>query len=243
MDLEARLRPALRAWLAGAERRQEIRGHTAAVYEPEEHRFGGSVGMAVAHDHWDRDTRLVLAYERLSAAERGPVGRHAVWAAGLHHLLRACLEDDTEVWDVWKRFEHAVGPPRAVAADASNSGGTPCLRLAAEVHELQPSFISRLGPRLAGILEQAIVDDERTAEALLWATQCGQLTVGLRAWLAAAAVFQANRWGVGLEVDQLASLTKEMTVLLQPDADWLEPPGRTRPEMYRERPNQGRETP
>ncbi len=205
------------AWLADAERREEIRGHAAAVYEPEEHRFGGSVGMAVAHDHWDRDARLVLAYERLSAAERGPVGRHAVWAAGLEHLLRACLEDDAEVWDVWKRFEHAVGAPRAVAVEAGGAGGTPSLRLAAEVHELQPSFMSRLGPRVAGILERAVVGDERTAEALLQATRCGRMTIGLRAWLAAAAVFQANRWGVSLELDQLASLTQAMTVLLQPD--------------------------
>src|SRR5215203_3697925 len=50
LNIEAQLRPAVVEWLDYAEQHNLIRGYRFSIYEPEEFRFGGAAGLAIAHD-------------------------------------------------------------------------------------------------------------------------------------------------------------------------------------------------
>ncbi|MFC4905717.1 thiopeptide-type bacteriocin biosynthesis protein [Actinomadura gamaensis] len=220
--LAERLTPDLAAWVEDETGRGELAGHRFAVYEPELRRFGGPAGMDAAHRHWDQDTRLVLGYEAMCSAmpvTASPVtvGASRLWAAMVNHLLRLCLEDAAEVWDVWKRLDTLI-------ASASASGETEHSRpqgidpaLARGLYQLSPELLKRLVPAEVRILLQAAIGNQRTAKEIGALDFHGGLAVGKRSWLTANATFQCNRWGLGLRLGELRSVTEAMTLLLQPD--------------------------
>ncbi|WP_026416460.1 thiopeptide-type bacteriocin biosynthesis protein [Actinomadura oligospora] len=220
-DLETRLAPELLPWIGDETERGELVGHRLAVYEPEFHRFGGPAGMAVAHRHWNRDTLLALAYEATRPTAPASVGASGLWAAMVNHLLRLCLEDAAEAWDVWKRLDTLVAAVDS-AADSPPEGITP--GLAQELYRLSPDLLARLVPAEIRLLREAVLSNQQTAHELRALDFDGALTVGKRSWLTANATFQCNRWGLGLRPADLRSVTKAMTSLLQPDLQGVHSP-------------------
>ena len=213
-DVAGRLEPVLLPWLAEAERRNDIRGFRFTTYEPEEARFGGPVGMAIAHDAFDVDSRDAIRYERLSEDQRPGFSRQTFSVAACSHLFRHSLGDQAEIWDVWQRLgrvvgSHPVGPGtdgRAVeslAALALANGAAPDLtQLSADARLLlQERFERNLG--IAG--------------AIVAAANTGRLNVGLRAWLTALTIFHWNRVGLVHDLPGLAGVVADLCRALEPD--------------------------
>ena len=110
-----RLGKALLPWLEQQVEKDRLRSVRFAAYEPEEFRFGGSAGMSVAHDLFDRDTRRVLQYETLVARRSVHVCRDLFSVAMSNDLLARCLEDGAEVWDIWRRLQTALDDGSSVS--------------------------------------------------------------------------------------------------------------------------------
>src|SRR5262249_38180165 len=106
--LTERLLPVVVPWLERAEARNCIRGFRFALYEPEVFRFGGPTGMEVAHDQFDRDSRIVLGLEGLPREEREADLRGAFSLRVIGDLFERCVEDGAEVWDLWKRVQRIL---------------------------------------------------------------------------------------------------------------------------------------
>lgn len=210
-DLAGRLEPALLPWLAESERRNDVRGFRFATYEPEQARFGGPVGMAIAHDAFDSDSRDAVRYETLEKDAGHGVSRAEFSVAACGHLFRRCLGDRAEVWDVWQRLRrvvenHAQVTPMGMHAERIEAlaGGT------------HPD-LADLGPAVRRLLEQRFDDNLRVAEKIVAAHDAGRLEVGLRSWLAALTLFHWNRFGLGLAVDDVAVLVSDICRVLEPD--------------------------
>jgi thiopeptide-type bacteriocin biosynthesis protein len=205
--LGARLEPPLVAWLEEAERRNDLRGFRFAIYEPERFRFGGPAGMDVAHDYFDRDSRLDLRYETLPVDDRRTLPRDLYSLIATNDLLRRCVEDGAELWDVWQRLAVAVGGARTPAgADAADTA-----RDHAAV-TLAPGFLGTLTPGALALVEEARAHNAAVAARLHAAAVAGRLTIGPRAWLAAACVFHWNR--LGLVLPEPRAMVARMLCLL-----------------------------
>lgn len=155
-----------------------------SVYEPERYRFGGDVGMDVAHDQFALDSTLAARYERISD--------HLVkvhWSAWLlDDLCLRLVDDPAEAWDAWKRLEDSLAtvvdkPGRRRTASSETSADT------ASQH------LQRAGQQgnamVAARLRQA------------------QLRHGIarRAWFGAVSVFHWNR--LGFQPEQMQQVVAE----------------------------------
>lgn len=209
--LDARLAPTLIAWLEEQERRNAIRGFRLALYEPERFRFGGVAGMRIAHDQFDRDSRAAIAYEALGEADRVELPRDIFSIVAANDLALRCVDDAAELWDIWQRLRAAVGGvAQEQVAEAELT------RARAALHGA-PAFVAALSPQATALLHTAQAANAATAAALRAAYTAGGMTVGPRAWLAAAIVFHWNR--LGLTTDELRPLTARMLRLLSPDPE------------------------
>lgn len=113
----ATLEPVLAPWLIGLEHRNELRSFRFAVYEPEQYRFGGPAGMALAHELFDLDTARLLP--QLAAGM--PADDRARWLVhSTESLLGSAVDDAAEAWDVWCRLQ-------AVTGDLAGDGDAPTL--------------------------------------------------------------------------------------------------------------------
>jgi thiopeptide-type bacteriocin biosynthesis protein len=211
-DVHRRLEPVLLPWLTDAERRNDLRAFRFSVYEPEEARFGGPVGMALAHDAFDRDSCDAVQYEALSDDSREAVGRVALSIAITNHLLGFALGDRAEMWDVWHRLSERLGE-----VDGTPSGGR--LPEAHVEHVVAGDVLdpARLSDDLGRLVEHRLDHNVRLARSIVAARDAGRLAVGLRAWLAALTIFHWNRFGVTLELDELRAAVGRMCVVLEPD--------------------------
>lgn len=188
------LQPALVAWLEHAERSDEIRGWRLAVYEPEVFRFGGPDGIELAHEHFERDSRVAL--RRALVAPLGApftveelLPRPLLSAIALDALVRRSVDDGAEAWDVWKRLEQIVQSTGVQAPALAPAG------LWAALTDVT-AFTAALPPEAADLLTQVLGDAEQVAAGLRAAHTAGALSVGPRAWLTAAAPFHWNRLGL-----------------------------------------------
>ena len=209
-DLGARLEPVLLQWLTEAETRNDVRGFRFAVYEPEEARFGGPVGMAIAHGAFDRDSRDAMRYESLSDERRGALNRIDLSVAICSRLFLHSLGDRAEIWDVWQRLLRVINR-NAPAADATAA------------HELDPGpsrpapDLADLSPELRALVEERFADDVRVAAEIVAARDAGRLTVGLRSWLTAVTIFHWNRLFLSPSLNELASVVADQCRQLEPD--------------------------
>jgi thiopeptide-type bacteriocin biosynthesis protein len=208
-DLGLRLEPALIAWLEAAERRDVIRGFRFADYEPEVFRFGGPVGMDIAHDHFDGDSRVVMRYAALSQPDRGPVPADLFSIAVTSDLLARCVEDRAEAWDVWQRLARAAGGAPPVAGDDSVAEAVRDAML------LTPTFVGGLTPAVAALMEDARAANAHVAGRLRAAQAMGRLRVGVRAWLATVCIFHWSR--LGLTTAEVVPMVAYMSRLLLPE--------------------------
>jgi thiopeptide-type bacteriocin biosynthesis protein len=199
-ELGGRLEPALSTWLVAAEAADDVRGFRFGHYEPEEHRFGGPAGLAVAHDLFDADSAVVLRYETLNEDRRRSIDRHGFGLTGINDLFLRCLDDQAEVWEVWKRLEALLGDSQPVEAGA------------APVHGWEG--LDDIGHALA---REVAAGNSRAATALRATANAGRLTTGVRSWLTAAAAFSWNRWGLPLDRARLARGVTARARLQTPD--------------------------
>lgn len=210
--LADRLEPELLSWMVGAERSDLIRGFRLTLYEPEESRFGGPVGMAIAHDHFDRSSRFALAYEALSGGEQASLSRHVLSAAMSNHLFAKAAEDQAEVWDVWSQLARS-------ATEFGGSATGPYDGSLRSALELGGAFWDALTPSTSTLVERALEGNEATAERLRAASDAGRLMVGKRAWLAAATTFHWNQLGLGLEPERLSQAIGGAAAALDPQRE------------------------
>lgn len=179
------LLPAVVAWLERAEAGDLLRGWRPAIYEPEAFRFGGPHGLALAHRHFDRDSRGVVRY--FLWPERPPA---IFWSlVSVHALVRRVVDDGAEAWDVWKRLEQRVPPP----AGPVHPGLLPLARDAL----LGGHALRALGDHAVALLDDLARDADELAAGLLAAQSAGAMTVGPRAFITDLAQFHCNRMGHG----------------------------------------------
>jgi thiopeptide-type bacteriocin biosynthesis protein len=211
-ELHSQLQPALVAWLEEAEQRNGIRGFRFAVYEPERFRFGGQVGMAIAHDHFDLDSRLALRYETLSPSGQAGLPRDLFSLVVANDLFRQCVDDGAELWDVWQRLRQQVAAAASIPDAAQDD-----LRRERDALSLAAAFTQGLTPAASDLLAEARAGNERIAARLHAAAVAERLSVGTRAWLAAVCIFHWNR--LGLTTDELGPMVVRMLRLLESAGD------------------------
>lgn len=191
------LEPVLVAWLQDAENRNLIRSFRFATYEPEVFLFGGPVGMAIAHDQFDRDSRLVIRYEALLEAGTVDLPRAQLSLALVQDLFVRFAEDRSELWDIWQRVWHAHGcPPLPPAEEAS------------------VTVLESLSGGAASLGREGLANNEHIALRLRAADTARRLDCGPRAWLADVCTFHWNR--LGLPLQHRTPLIAAMLALLDP---------------------------
>ncbi|MDT7616631.1 MAG: hypothetical protein QOF00_4078 [Pseudonocardiales bacterium] len=154
-------------------------------YEPEVDRFGGPLGLELAHTHFAADSRLLLAW-RTGELDDGPGAAVAVGLVTAQALFAAVAEDVAELRDIWLRLEHAVGPI------PPNPAAPP------EAAVVRAVLAGRL-PETADSSAAALY-----ARAARWATRTGDAAAELRrsegfrvrSWVSAVAIFHWNRWAL-----------------------------------------------
>lgn len=160
------------------------------VYRPEVRRFGGPIGLALAHRLFTADTHVALALDRLPPADadhlRFPLGLSLV------DLLSGVLDDASGLARCWTLL--AAMTPLVVVSDddrAHASVDTRALRSSTTVDRLQ-----MLAAPVASVVDELATD-------LAVAAEEGRLEVGRASWLAAATVFGWNRLGLPLQLGRL----------------------------------------
>ena len=209
-DIGAQLEPVLLQWLTGAEARNDVRGFRFAIYEPEEARFGGPVGMAIAHNAFDHDSRGAIHYESLSDDQRRAVSRVDLSVAICGDLFLNSLGDRAEIWDVWQRLLRVIRR-NAPAPDTTVSG---------ELDARPPhaaADLADLSPELRALVEERLSDNRGLAATIVAARDAGRLTVGLRSWLTAVTIFHWNRLFLSPSLDELAAAVSDQCRELEPD--------------------------
>jgi thiopeptide-type bacteriocin biosynthesis protein len=199
-------------WLSGLARNQHVVSYAPAIYEPEEHRFGGARGMAIAHLIWSADAEMIVEYECLQTARHGSVPRSAIWAVLVNSLQRQTLDDSAEMWDVWCMLADTLSD--FCIEDALVS------RYYAMAHTLfnpTPQWLVLLTPEVRRLVERSMEINRIAADELRNLVTAGTLKIGIRSWLTSNALFQANRWGLGFEATQFHATALAMRAYLAPN--------------------------
>jgi thiopeptide-type bacteriocin biosynthesis protein len=201
-----RLEPELVSWLEDADQRNLIRSFRFSVYEPEQFRFGGPAGMAIAHDQFDLDSRIALAYESLLPAAQAGLPRDLLSLLAATDLFSRCVDDGAEMWDIWQRLRAAVGGgPTSAVQDVDRERSA---------LSLTPEFVNGLAPEAVHLIEEARGGNERIAARLHAAVVAERLTIGVRSWLTGVCIFHWNR--LGLTTEDLEPLTARMLAMFAP---------------------------
>ena len=158
------------------------------IYEPEEHAFGGSAGMAIAHDMFCADSRGVLDYARLDAP---PIGRREMSMLLIGALLAGGRLDQFERGDVFAQIARTRPAPREDIRDKL-ARLTGQLRVLTSIPAAEA--ITNIGLFSAGTRwPDAFTDAGRK---LGDAARAGRLERGLRAVLTHMVIFHWNRLGL-----------------------------------------------
>lgn len=171
-----------------------LSGWARVPYEPEVFRFGGQVGCDLAHEWFEADSLAWMHLEPASARGDLRLSRESLSLALLNDLFFAALGDPAEVWDVWQRLAAMHHLPL----------DTPAVQ--------RPVFRLETILPLAGPSERKLISiysraNEALESGLSTARQLGALRVGARAFLATAALFHWNRFGLSPEARQRLVLT------------------------------------
>ncbi|WP_131739174.1 methyltransferase, FxLD system [Actinomadura roseirufa] len=169
---------------------QVVDGWVGGVYEPETDAFGGTAGMAVAHDLFCADSPAALA-------ETGSPHARERCVLLLSAMHRAAGLDPFEIGDVWARFacyRPAINPPDPATRDAAVAAMRRLMNAdAAQRDTTEPGWPERVA---------AYTDVGRRLARL---AHHGLLTRGLRAVLAHHIVFAFNRAAVPVSEQSAAA--------------------------------------
>jgi protein-L-isoaspartate(D-aspartate) O-methyltransferase len=158
-----------------------IAGWHERVYEPEAWAFGGTDGMAIAHDVFCADSPAALA------ATGTPGGKERAVLL-ISAMTRAAVLDPFETGDVWARLA-ALRPPAEIPPPERHAGAIAAMRRlltadAARMGDAEPGWASR------------VIAFEEAGRQLAFLAAGGLLARGLRSVLAHHLIFAFNRAGV-----------------------------------------------
>jgi thiopeptide-type bacteriocin biosynthesis protein len=205
---------ALDVWLGLMVQKNRVVHFQSVTYESEVRRFGGNEGMAIAHQHWSDDTETILDYECIPSGSRGTIPRTALWVTLVNHLFRETLDDSAEIWDVWCRLNEAF----AELSSEFGKAKTIYDSVAPGMFSGPEHWKELLSPILEAIVTRARNSNSDVANQLTGLSRKGGLKIGVRSWLTANTIFQANRWGLGLNPPELRAAVSAMCQYLEPDS-------------------------
>jgi protein-L-isoaspartate(D-aspartate) O-methyltransferase len=158
-----------------------IAGWHERIYEPETWAFGGTDGMAIAHDVFCADSPAALA----ATGTPGSKERAILLIAA---MTRAACLDPFETGDVWAKLAALRPPAGPPSPDRRADAVTAMRRLltvdAAQRHDAEPGWADR------------VAAFEDAGRQLAFLAGGGLLTRGLRSVLAHHLIFAFNRAGV-----------------------------------------------
>ena len=170
-----------------------IRHWNTAIYEPEQHAFGGAASMEIAHQFFYLDSHHAVSYFALGASPATSPGRREISILLISLMLRAARLDWYEQGDVWARVaEHRILPTDNSPSPEKARAYGQTLRsfMAADGAQL----LTADGP-LAPFTAWAAAYTE-TGRNLADLAEAGKLTRGLRSILAHHVIFAWNRLGL-----------------------------------------------
>lgn len=188
------------------------------VYDSETHRFGGEVGMDIAHDFFTVESLLVLGYVRAFLCGKTHLLRPQFSLLLLLELFERVVEGRWELWDIWCKMELVDRLPR-LSAKVLGAARLEAERASAVVGPLlqdRPALLRDAAPIERELLDAFQPQVDRIARRLAVARDAGQLLYGLRSILPSWAVFHWNRMGFSASEQRLICLA--MVHLLGPDA-------------------------
>jgi thiopeptide-type bacteriocin biosynthesis protein len=173
------------------------------IYEPQVGLFGGSYGMSLAHEQFHVDSQTWRELRALEAA-----GTTVDWGrlvSALHNdFFAAALEGSDEVWEVWRLLQRR------------RPGGTPRPLTYGDL-DLTAMLATCARPVSERVLALAARNRDIACRMQELALR-GELLCGPRAWLANAAHFQLNRWGIA----RASECIESMVQYLDPNGPYLE---------------------
>jgi thiopeptide-type bacteriocin biosynthesis protein len=184
-DIEALTRP-VKEVMAGLEREGVVVQWYIVPYEPELFRFGNQRILEIVHEWFDADSLAWLRWEPLELRRGNRISREVISLVVLNDLLFTVLQDEAEVWDVWRRvaLQHGFEPDESVKSGR---------------------MVSIAGlKQLTDPAEGEILECYERANRVLWAgieaaAQQGNLALGPRSLLATMILFHWNRYGFSIE--------------------------------------------
>lgn len=190
-----------------------IQRWNTAIYEPEQHAFGGAASMEIAHEFFHHDSHHAVNYFALGASPAASPGRREISILLISLMLRAARLDWYEQGDVWARVaEHRILP-----ADTN-----PSPERARTYSQTLRSFLAADGTRLlmaggplAPFTAWAAAYTE-TGRNLADLAEAGKLTRGLRSILAHHVIFAWNRLGLTVGTQAIIAHTAADVVFGQP---------------------------
>ncbi|UQA95714.1 thiopeptide-type bacteriocin biosynthesis protein [Streptomyces halobius] len=177
-------------------------------YEPEVVAFGGTDGMALAHELFHTDSVGVLEYLRLATdGHDGMFDAKATSLLAMTLLMRAAGLEFGEQGDVWGQVEER----RPLADDVSPN------QVSGMVNTLRRLLLIDASPLLADgpltPVKNWIQTLERNGQALADAADDGRLNLGLRGILARHVFFHWNRMGFTIRQQSIWSRAAREAVL------------------------------
>jgi thiopeptide-type bacteriocin biosynthesis protein len=190
-----------------------LTGWTDTIYEPELHAFGGTEGMAAAHDLFHLDSVHVLGHLAEQAAvppERRRDRRRELSILLCRNLLHGAHQDWYEQGDVWARVADLRPAPPAAADHRANN-------LHDQLQRLMTVDATPDGPLLGPTGALATLGDWATGFAahgrvLGDLAHTGILRRGTRAVLAHHVIFHWNRLGLSHTTQSLLAHTAKAVV-------------------------------
>jgi thiopeptide-type bacteriocin biosynthesis protein len=185
----------------------ELDGWWPGIYEPETAAFGGTSGMAAAHDLFHADSRHILHYAALAEP---PVGRRELSILLCGSLLRGAGLEWYEQGDVWDRICQDRPEPPAVGRELVAAASR-------DLRHLLVADTSPIGPflRLGESANFANWADafHANGQTLGVAARAGTLQRGLREILSYHVIFHWNRLGLTARTQSILATAARTTIL------------------------------
>jgi thiopeptide-type bacteriocin biosynthesis protein len=183
-------------------------GWWPGIYEPETAAFGGTTGMAAAHDLFHADSRHILHYAALAEP---PVGRRELSILLCSSLLHGAGVEWYEQGDVWDRI--CQDRPLSPTADQEQVAA-----VSRDVRHLLVTDTSPKEPLLrpggtASFAAGWVEAFHAAGQTLGVAARTGMLNRGLREILSYHVIFHWNRLGLTARTQGILTLAARTTVL------------------------------
>ena len=205
--VNTKIRTKLVEWLLNAESHNDIRGFRFGIYEPEVFRFGGFYGMDVAHLLFQYDADIFLEHKSLGKTLIDPLPLPLFSLISSHDLIRKCVDDTAEMWDVWKQLE-------AVLKSVDDNSLGPEVSYPMNDIMANENFMNRQPLGVQKLISKILASNTQIASFIRAAQINSHMSVGVRTWLVAAMVFHWNRYG--LTTFETRPMIAKMVQHLQP---------------------------